>query len=90
MERCLLGAGLIASSPVQRARRREHISRNARGLRDPAKVNSAINIHRVGGSRIQLTDRVVGDGREVDDRIHTDQLIGTHVADVCSALLIAS
>ena len=78
---------LVASRAIERARRRE--SEDPSYLGHLRHVNCAVRVHTVGGLRIQVTDRVVGDRCEVNDGVEPFDVFRRHITNVPSPLFIA-
>jgi hypothetical protein len=89
MELGVLVEPSVAAGPVERARGGEQVTRDAGGPGDTREVDGAVRVDRVRGRGVQVPDRVVREGGQVDDRVEAGDVVGAGVADVAGPLLVA-
>jgi len=89
MEGTVLGHRGVAAGAVERARGGEEEPRDSGGLGHLRHVDGPVGVDGVRGPRVEVADRVVGDGREVDDGVEAVEVLGDDVADVPGALDVA-
>ena len=89
VQRALLGHRGVAGGSVERARGREQEPGDARGLGDLRHVEGTLGVDGVRRLRVQVPDRVVGDGSQVHHRVEPGQVVRGLVADVTRARLVA-
>ena len=76
VELAVLGDGAVAGCAVEAARGREDVPRDAGVPGDLRQVGCAVGVDRVGRVRVEVAERVVGDGGQVHDGVEASRSSG--------------